>query len=244
MRPFSSGVPASVAWRYRTRVCPGNIVGFGERDRYWIEDLGSTNRTYLNGKPIRRAELRDGDQIGVGTNAIKFFIGASLEARYHDELIDLALYDSLTGFYNRRHFQALLAEELEKTRNAPLSLLLIDLDHFKSINDRFGHLIGDQVLSGVAQVPTEAPIGRLGGEEFAVLWRGDAASAATLAERLRAAVAARPIETREHTLAVTMSIGIAQTGARTETGTDLLRRADEELYRAKRGGRNRVCMAD
>ena len=85
-------------------------------DRYFIEDLGSTNRTYLNGKPVRREELHDGDQISVGNNAIKFFTGHSLEAKYHDELIDLAIYDSLTGFYNRRHFHTLLDEEIERAK--------------------------------------------------------------------------------------------------------------------------------
>ena len=118
-----------------------------EGDAFWIEDCGSTNHTYLNSQAITRAQLRDGDQISVGSNAIKFFVGSSVEATYHDELIDLAIYDSLTGFFNRRHFCAVLDEELEKTvEAAPLSLLMMDLDHFKEINDSYGHLVGDQVL--------------------------------------------------------------------------------------------------
>jgi len=215
-------------------------------NRYLIEDLGSTNRTYLNGKPITRAELRDGDQISVGNNAIKFFTSTSLEANYHEELIDLAIYDSLTGFYNRRRFRALLEEELG-TGKATLSLLLMDLDHFKQINDRHGHLVGDQVLSGVAQAirehtPGDAAIGRLGGEEFALALRDKSLHEATaLAETLRTAVSARPIETRAQRLVVTLSIGVAQSGADGETPSELLRRADERMYRAKQGGRNRVC---
>ena len=219
-----------------------------EGDRYLIEDLGSTNRTYLNGKPVTRAELRDGDQISVGNNAIKFFTGTSLEANYHEELIDLAIYDSLTGFYNRRRFRALLDEEMGDAKTtAPLSLLLMDLDHFKQINDRHGHLVGDQVLSVVAQLirehaPADAPLGRLGGEEFALALRGKSlGEAAGLAETLRAVVGARPVDTREERLIVTVSIGVAQSGVDASTPSELLRRADERMYKAKQGGRNRVC---
>lgn len=219
-----------------------------EGDRYLIEDLASTNHTYLNGKPMMRAELRDGDQIGVGNNAIKFFTGASMEADYHEELIDLAIYDSLTGFYNRRRFRALLDEEMSAAKaSASLSLLLMDLDYFKQINDRYGHLVGDQVLGMVAQVirehaPSDAPIGRLGGEEFALVLRGSSLQdAATLAESLRAIVGAHPIETRDERLSVTISIGVAQSGSDGNTPSELLRRADERMYRAKQEGRNRVC---
>ncbi|MDR3386230.1 MAG: GGDEF domain-containing protein [Rudaea sp.] len=222
-----------------------------EGDTYVIEDLGSTNQTYLNGKPVTRAELRDGDQISVGSNAIKYFIGASMEATYHNELIDLAIYDGLTGFFNRRHFRGLLDEYMEKLKtSAPVSVLIMDLDHFKLVNDRHGHLAGDQVLTSVAQLirenaPAGAPIGRLGGEEFAMALRGMALDAAVaLAERVRIAVAAQPIQTRDVTLPVTISIGVAQVDAEVTASADLLRRADEQLYRAKQEGRNRVCVAD
>jgi diguanylate cyclase (GGDEF)-like protein len=214
---------------------------------YLIEDMGSTNRTFLNGKAVTRAELRDGDQISIGNNAIKFFVGASLESSYHHELIDLAIYDSLTGFYNRRHFRGLLDEEVAKARNsAALSLLMVDLDDFKGVNDRHGHLVGDQVLTAVAQVIRECvsptvPIGRLGGEEFALALRSASlVEAVALAEKLRASVAAHPVETREQHLPVTISIGVAQTGAECTTSADLLRNADTQLYLAKQGGRNCV----
>ncbi|HZP65418.1 MAG TPA: GGDEF domain-containing protein [Rudaea sp.] len=219
-----------------------------EGDTYIIEDLGSTNRTYLNGKPITRAELRDGDQIAVGSNAIKYFTGASMEATYHNELIDLAIYDGLTGFYNRRHFRGILDEYIEKVRPAaPVGLLIMDLDHFKRVNDTHGHLCGDQVLTRAAQIirenaPAGAPIGRLGGEEFALALRNTSLhDAVQLAERIRAAVAAQAFETREATLPITISIGAAQCLGQPATSADLLRRADEQLYRAKDEGRNRVC---
>ncbi|WP_347259645.1 GGDEF domain-containing protein [Rudaea sp.] len=225
-----------------------------EGNRYLVEDLGSTNRTYLNGKPVVYEELRDGDQIGIGSNSIKYFVGASMEADYHRELIDLAIYDSLTGFYNRRHFRSLLDDEVGKARASadtnPLCLLMVDLDHFKDVNDRLGHLAGDQVLGGVAQilrerVPADAAIGRLGGEEFALMLRDcPLAGAAELAEALCAAVAARAIETREGAIATTISIGVAAIDAAMQTASDLLRRADARLYRAKQTGRNRACAID
>ncbi|HEX6833206.1 MAG TPA: GGDEF domain-containing protein [Rudaea sp.] len=216
-----------------------------EDGRYLIEDLGSTNRTYLNGDAVQRAELRDGDQIGIGNNAIKFFVGTSLEANYHHELIDLAICDSLTGFFNRRHFRMVLDEEIGKNRGG-LSLLMLDLDHFKAFNDAHGHLVGDQVLGAVAQIirehtPPGVPIGRLGGEEFAILLVGSGLEmACEVAEAVRKAVAARAIAVRELSLPVTVSIGVAQLG--TPDSASLLRTADEHLYRAKQEGRNRVAF--
>lgn len=220
-------------------------------DRYFIEDLGSTNRTYLNGKPVRREELHDGDQISVGNNAIKFFTGHSLEAKYHDELIDLAIYDSLTGFYNRRHFHTLLDEEIERAKGLlAVSVLMMDLDHFKNINDRFGHLVGDQVLTSAAQImraqaPNDAPFGRLGGEEFSLALAGTSLEeAVVIAEKLRNAIASKPIETRDQKLPITISIGVAQAGAKLKNAADLLNAADDRLYRAKQAGRNCVWSKD
>ena len=218
-----------------------------EDGRFHIQDLESTNRTFLNGKPVSRAELRDGDQIGVGSNALKFFIGESMEARYHDELIDLAIYDSLTGFYNRRHFLGLLADEIEKAKDGrKLSLLMLDLDYFKTINDRHGHLVGDQALSGIAQLlreqaPPDSVTGRFGGEEFSMMLRDATRQQAALAaEKLRAAVADRPLILRDQRLSLTTSIGVAEHAPGMDSAA-LLRAADEQLYRAKQGGRNRVA---
>lgn len=219
-----------------------------EDGRFHIEDLESTNRTFLNGKPVLRAELRDGDQIGVGSNTIKFFVGESSEARYHDELIDLAIYDSLTGFYNRRRFESVLAEEMQKARaGRPLCVLMLDIDHFKAINDRHGHLVGDQALGSVAQLlrahaPADAVIGRFGGEEFSMLLPDETlARAIAVGERLRMAIAARPLQLRDTPLAITISIGVAECATPDSGSAALLAAADAQLYRAKQAGRNRVC---
>jgi len=218
-----------------------------ENGRYRIEDLGSTNRTFLNGEDVTRADLRDGDQISIGSNALKFFLGASVEARYHDELIDLAIYDSLTGFYNRRHFRSMLDDELKKCADdGVLSLLMLDLDYFKAINDQHGHLVGDQVLTSVADIlraraPAGAFIGRLGGEEFAMVLRDTGLQAAIgVAELLRVAIGTDALVVRDKQLRVTVSAGVAECAGRGGVSSDLLRAADQQLYRAKQSGRDRV----
>ncbi len=218
-----------------------------EGDNYFIEDQGSTNKTYLNGQSVMRAQLNDGDQIGVGNHALKFFRGASPEARYHQELIDLAVHDSLTGFFNRRHFRMLLDEQVDRARNGVnLSVLIVDLDHFKQINDHFGHLVGDQVISSVSQLirelsNTDCHLGRLGGEEFAVAMpEVDPQVAIDFAEKLRETVAQHKFEMRGERHTITTSVGVAHWGDGMQTSADLLRTADERLYRAKANGRNRV----
>lgn len=223
-----------------------------EGERYLIEDLGSTNKTFVNGVQVGRMELADADQIGVGNHALKFFRGTSQEARYHQELIDLAIYDSLTGFLNRRQFRARLDEELTRSEEdgTPLSLLLIDLDHFKKVNDEHGHLAGDHVLGELARVlrlqaPGGTLLGRLGGEEFAVALPGQAlGEAVLLAEHLRHLVQEHAFELRSgFRLPVTASFGVAQWSVALGGSAHLLKAADEALYAAKDGGRNCVRQA-
>ncbi len=216
-------------------------------ESYFIEDLGATNKTYLNGRVIDRAELRDGDQIGIGNHALKFFSGNSPEASYHQELIELAVHDSLTGFYNRRHFRTLLEEDVERARaGEPLSMIIIDLDHFKHVNDSFGHLVGDQVLASVSQLirelsPQTYRLGRLGGEEFAAALPGVSfVAAVAVAESFRAAVETHHFDIRGQRHPITTSLGVAHWANTMSGSADLLRLADERLYRAKANGRNRV----
>jgi len=163
-------------------------------------------------------------------------------------LTEVAISDPLTGLHNRRSFQVRLAEEVERTRRSqvPFTLLLLDLDHFKQVNDRFGHQAGDHALQAVAAVlhrqlrAVDLPA-RIGGEEFAVLLPDTAgAGALEAAERLRAAIAAHPIPHQHATITVSTSIGVAWCPAHADTGDGLLRVADQALYQAKRGGRNRT----
>ncbi|MGH6769316.1 MAG: diguanylate cyclase [Xanthobacteraceae bacterium] len=171
--------------------------------------------------------------------------------RNADELADLALKDALTGIHNRRHFVHQLDGEWNRYRRyrRPLSLLVLDIDHFKSINDRYGHDVGDQVIVHVARLCREQTrdsdvVARIGGEEFAVLLpETDLADAHIAGERLREAVTRRPVPSSEGDIAVTVSIGTVQVDPTMADPAALVKRADEALYAAKRSGRNRVVAA-
>jgi len=221
--------------------------------RFVLEDVGSTNGTFVNGARLTTPhELADSDRIDLGQ-------GSVLGVRYQDtieleaaqRLYESVVRDPLTGVYNRRHFQErLLAEWAYAVRHrSAISLVMIDIDHFKKVNDTYGHLGGDEVLRCVGdtlglQVRTEDIAARFGGEEFVVLSRGiDLAQTARFAERLRSAIAsARPVY--EGTLIpITASFGVAAMQAESPIANpeELVARADAALYRAKHDGRNRVC---
>jgi two-component system, cell cycle response regulator len=160
-----------------------------------------------------------------------------------------AMYDALTGIFNRGAVFEALRQELDraKRQQSPLAAIMIDLDHFKQVNDQHGHLVGDQVLRETAQRIRRAvrkydTVGRYGGEEFLVVAPGFAGAAAMdFAERLRLAFASSPIQTSGPAIPVTLSLGVVavERGWSVEL-TDLLSAADDALYRAKSGGRNRA----
>ncbi|MCA9559320.1 MAG: diguanylate cyclase [Myxococcales bacterium] len=181
---------------------------------------------------------------------------ARLEAevrRANERLREWAIRDGLTGLYNHRHFQEQLLTEFARARRyaQPLACLMIDLDHFKRINDTCGHPFGDEVLKQLARTLTEVArqadiIARYGGEEFVVVLPStDLEGARRFAERVRAEVAARPVQADGQSVDITLSVGVATNGT---PGVDseraLIKRADAALYEAKRAGRNRVCVAD
>lgn len=168
-------------------------------------------------------------------------------------LANMAARDRLTGVYNRGQFDAALVNEVERALrfDYPLSVAILDLDHFKRVNDTLGHAAGDRVLVGIAERLVDAMhandvIARYGGEEFALLFRDtDRIAAAVRIEHLRAQVAAVPIRiTDSNDLVVTCSAGIAQLGIDGVDPTDLLARADARLLAAKRAGRNRVHFTE
>jgi diguanylate cyclase (GGDEF)-like protein len=159
------------------------------------------------------------------------------------ELARLATTDPLTGALNRRAFFERSGIACDDARpGSPISAIMMDLDHFKKINDSFGHAVGDDVLRKVASFATNQGeiFGRLGGEEFAMIVRGHKQKALDIAEMLREGIAARPIETPKGRVDITCSFGVAewQSG---DAMDDLLSRADAALYVAKAEGRNRVC---
>jgi len=175
--------------------------------------------------------------------------------RMNDELLLLATTDFLTGLPNRREFMARLEDEQARlqrdvgVRGGRAAVLMLDIDHFKRVNDEYGHAAGDAVLRHLATLMRDCQrkidmLGRVGGEEFAVLLPGaDVPAALAFAERLRQRIGSTPLAIDGHVLAVTVSIGIAAMHARDQGGDAALIRADKALYRAKRGGRNRVELA-
>jgi two-component system cell cycle response regulator len=221
-----------------------------QRDGHvYLVDLASTNGTYINDepRPVRDRKLQRGDQIKVGDTIFKHLAGSDVELQYHEVIFSMAVTDGLTGLSNRKQLDAFLQEEFTRARrhHRDLSVLMIDIDHFKSINDSHGHLTGDTVLRGVAMILQKRlrPIdrlGRYGGEEFcALLPETGVASAARIAEELRAIVESHVFVADESKIRVTVSIGVSALEAHMKP-VDLYRIADEHLYAAKRAGRNRV----
>jgi diguanylate cyclase (GGDEF)-like protein len=219
-------------------------------DAWFVEDLKSTNGTALNERRISMEKIVDGDRIHLGPGVIlRFSLWDELEASVQQGMYESAVKDPLTGAHNRKHFDERLGAEVgyAARHHAPLSLVMFDVDHFKHVNDTWGHPAGDQVLRSIAAailgiVRVEDVFARVGGEEFALLARAtDAKNALLFAERLRKGIAGMPIVCSGGTLQVTASFGVAtlQELANPE-GTALVAVADGRLYEAKRGGRNRV----
>ena len=221
-------------------------------DAYRIRDLGATNRTRLNDEPIDESELADGDHVVVGECILKFISQTSVEARYHEEIYQLATHDVLTDLCNRRHFVEMMDKEIGRAlrHQRALALCIIDVDLFKPINDRYGHIAGDEVLRQIAailkqHVRSDDIAARIGGEEFAVLLpECDVPAATGFAERLRASVAAALFSAAGESLRITVSIGVASVDDARDSRAKLMAAADAALYRAKREGRDRVCSAD
>lgn len=219
-------------------------------DGVWVEDLGSTNHSYVNDRAIEHQRLQDGDQLRIGKTVLKFLDVGNPEVSYLAELHDRAVRDGLTGLYNRRHATIVLAEEFrrcQKLPDAPLVLAIIDIDWFKQINDRVGHLAGDAVLVQLAQVLSAATragdtLARIGGEEFALIMPDTRLEEAHQAcDRMRRKVAEHAFWVEQgQRIDVTISIGLAEAGGEMNDYRKLLGEADRHLYDAKTGGRNSV----
>ncbi len=211
-----------------------------------LRRLGRAAARLADGHDDARARVRGRGELG--ELAAVFNEMAARIAAQKAALTEVAISDPLTGLHNRRAFEVRLAEEVERARRSglPFALLLVDLDHFKTVNDRFGHQVGDKALQAVAEVLKQAVRvvdlpARVGGEEFAVLLAQTAGQGALDgAERLRAAIADRRVVHQDATLGVTASVGVAWCPAHGDTGEALVRAADLALYEAKRAGRNRT----
>lgn len=222
-------------------------------DGYLVEDLQSTNGTFVNDVQIHGiVMLNDGDFVRIGNCIYKFLSGGNLEAHYHEEIYRLMIIDALTEIHNRRYLMEFLDRELARSirHNRPITLLLIDIDHFKTINDRNGHLCGDFVLRELShrirdRVRREDLFARYGGEEFTlVLVETQVDDAIEVAERIRTSISELPFEFEGEQFYLTISIGISGTpgGETGLTPEELIRRVDEKLYLAKNKGRDCVAV--
>jgi two-component system cell cycle response regulator len=219
-----------------------------------VEDLKSANGTLVNGERLdSKRLLKDGDKITLGaTIVLKFTYSDDLEFAFQRKMLEAALRDGLTGTFNKRYLLDRLATEMAfaQRHHTPLSLIMLDLDHFKKINDTFGHPAGDDVLVALARVVQEAIrtediLARFGGEEFAVLCRSvDTRNAGILAERLRERIAAMVVEHEGARIPVTASLGVAGFPEVADSSERLIATADEALYAAKARGRNCVVLKE
>lgn len=225
-----------------------------DSDGYLVLDLGSTNGTFVNDSQVTTpTALRDGNFLRVGNCIYKFLTGGNIEADYHEEIYRLTITDGLTNINNHRFLIDFLDRELARSirHERPLSVLMLDLDHFKQVNDKHGHLCGDNALREFSHrlksfVRREDLFARYGGEEFAmVLVETNANEALAAAERVRAAVSNQPFRNDGIVLNLTVSIGVSTTiGDEGELmPAEILKRADVHLYKAKKAGRNRVVSS-
>jgi diguanylate cyclase (GGDEF)-like protein len=220
---------------------------------YYVQDLQSTNGTFVNDRQIDGPSLlQDGDYLRVGNCIYRYLAGGNIEAEYHEEIYRLTILDGLTQIHNQRYLSEFLDREVARSQRhgRPLSLLMFDIDRFKSINDSFGHLCGDFVLRELAgvvksSVRKEDLFARYGGEEFVlVLVETPHEEATAVAERLRETIAEHPFRFEATPVRLTISIGVSSTsGDPPVSPAELLKTADERLYQAKRAGRNKVVSA-
>jgi diguanylate cyclase (GGDEF)-like protein len=221
-----------------------------------LHDLGSRNGTFVEGQRVeRRRQLEPGARVQLGpTFLMRFSLGDAQEESFQRSLYESSVRDALTGVFNRRYFDRRLASELAHAHRASgsIAVLLLDVDHFKELNDAYGHQAGDDLLCELARqlgrvVRAEDVLARWGGDEFIVLARNATAEAARqLAERLRTAAQTAYVVANDVPLSPSISVGVVTLCEMDpdEGPTELIARADDRLYGAKLAGRNCVRMRD
>ena len=213
-----------------------------------ISDLQSTNGTYVNNHLVDLQELCDGDQIKIGNAIFKFLSGGNVEQNYHEAIYRMTIIDGLTEAYNKRYLFDFLEREMARCvrYKRPLSLVMYDLDHFKNVNDTHGHLAGDMVLREItkrlsSRIRREELLARYGGEEFVVvLPETGHQGAMAFAEQLRHLVEAESVVFEGETISITISVGVATLQGRKVEPETFIMMVDQNLYKAKGGGRNCV----
>lgn len=224
------------------------LVVDADEERYGIVDLGSRNGTYVNGSPVESGGLHEGDKIFLGTTVLKFTFHDSIEEQFHGELDRLMHLDSLTGLYVRRWFDQEYPRAFVRARaeGHALWVAMLDLDGLKAINDLHGHQMGSHCIAEAgklikAALPAGACAARFGGDEF-VAWCADGGleDGLDLAEAIRARIEGHAFRWGDVVVAPTVSIGVAALAPDVHGAEELLRLADDALYRAKKKGRNAV----
>lgn len=221
-----------------------------------ITDLASTNGTLVNGQALTETVLNEGDKIAIGDHLFRFDMLDEIDREFQQQIHRLLSHDELTGLLTSKSFFSELRREAARAEveSLPFCVLMMDLDHFKQVNDTYGHLVGSQTLEMIGGVIKRAlragdVAARFGGEEFAAfLLDADYAQALVAAERVRSAVERHEFRTARQdsleesgTLHLTISIGVAAFPDDAKDPIQLIELADSALYRAKRSGRNRTC---
>lgn len=219
-----------------------------------VKDLGSTNGTYVNDTKVESNStlpLEDGDLVRCGNTILKFLKEGQIENLFQQKIYDMAHTDDLTQAHNKKAILDLLKDEFSRSqiKMVPLTLIMFDLDHFKQINDKYGHMAGDYVLKETCaliknkMIRQKDALGRYGGEEFALVLRETPLQIAVdVAERIRSTIEKHPYQFDGKAIHVTISLGISTLDSTAKSSEDLLATADKALYDAKHQGRNRSCI--
>lgn len=218
-----------------------------------ITDLESTNGTYQNDTkldPFVEYTLHDGDRAKIGRSIFKYLSGNVIETLYYEEIHKMAIMDGLTNLYNKRYFMEALDREVARARRykRPLSLIMIDIDHFKKVNDTYGHLAGDHILMELGEllksrVRREEIVIRYGGEELAILLpETNKEGSANVAELIRKKVDNHVFTFANKRIKITISAGVSEVAEGDYNFKEFLNIADKRLYAAKNAGRNKVVF--
>ena len=219
-----------------------------------IADTGSTNGTFVNRRRLKDkgVMLKDGDMVTLGSTTFKFFAPGNVEQLFYDKVYKEKTIDQKTKVFNDKYLMSHLRSEVDASRafRRKLSVIIYDLDHFKKVNDTYGHVFGDHVLQKTAELVSDAvrkkdALCRYGGEEFViVLPETELATAVRLAERIRKIIATTVFQLKKRGRVIkhlqTISMGVAQMNQRTADPIKLLKAADKMLYKSKQTGRDRV----
>jgi len=213
-------------------------------------DLQSANGTFVNGKRIAKKKLVDGDKIQIGSSVLKFEMSDLDDSEFHEKLYQMITFDDLTSLYNSKYMKKQLNLLFRAHRGQfPFTILFLDLDYFKLVNDNYDHITGSGVLSELGRLllsnlrSSDIPC-RYGGEEFVIILQDTTAlQAVFVAEKMRKIIENHVFYTREAApIHITVSIGIAEVSKSYKTVTDLIARSDEAMYKAKESGRNRTVL--